>query len=1469
MNGKVVELIVKLTNVQEVKRDLNSLEQLRERLNNREISLKLNTNELRREKLSLERELDRLTNLKRDITFGQSGLKDTKAIIDRLSDALKRVQIEAERVRLDGGNDAALRRVANSLKEQIQHWREVDHAVKNAEQGVRGYDQQIAATKASIQDVNRQLNESANTSRELSMAQKAVNDEIKARKNEEREAAKETAESAKQAKAVAAAYREVRSSMLQSADNIKQLRAEQLKKDFEEAWTALQKLNQEYDAFQRKQVEAAAKPGQIIQQIGAGITGIGNALKRVSGIFTDTNITGALKRLATVSAATMFTQNWKDAFTRYDILSTYSDYLDMVGVSAEQAGESLAKLNAGIQGIPIGLSDVAYQARMYQMYVDDLERATNLAIGLERALVAGGANEQMRNTARYEIDRLLSAGELSTTRQYRALMQGLGVSSRYLREEMGYGDLTNAQFIKQLFEKEISGDELIKGIEKLASSDKLNHAIEVYRTTIESGLSNIKFAITRGKANILEALNSSLESGTGKDISGWLYAIRDAINEVYASATNWVKMNPEQISSFMNTLVRIFDRLRDIDFARIIEGVLNGFERLVDVLVGMSEKIPDGLFEDFFVFSTVYAGPIGTGLQIIGSALQKFGAALSTVMVALTAYNVHAVFVGAQTLTLGAALAKLAPAIPVLMGLAAAILAVKNAMDGTDIAVAKFGFKLRDLEQHANRVKTAVETATNYKPTDLGEAAQALDRAKELISNIRFGNDVAASVRELTELFPELDIAVDSTTGKISEASKEALKGADAFVEYQTALKKLDTVKTDTTDIQTNIRLVNEQIEDTLENLDKLRKKRDEEKARATGSYEFSSYELIGLEKQIQKEEGYLQNLLSAREKLGRDAQTVGQRKNDAERVILEMAAKIPGFVGQSAEDALAAIDEANTKLSKLQEENKKFQENLRKALDDMFSGFGAYEAPDAVDFADLEKNLNDQVAAFEKFLDDISEIRKYLITNPNAGLASYVDSLYQQGDSASIAAIAQKLAEKDYETLQELGDKYGEFMAEKELETQRSAIIAALAKYGPEEVIKQYTSGQLSYGGDLEKVILEYYENLDKKLTNKKLVQDLLKGGKTEVGTDPSALLHPEKKFEFNLSDYLYMGNPTETGEKIAENSSEAIEEAKRQLEAKLKESGSLISSITGISDEDFEKQKAEYAQKAKELVEAIVGGMAEATAQISSDEEGLAGGIQKADEAFKIILDEAFPPFVDAVTELASAVENFATNGFGILKTTADEATEAIDKLREAIENLASIMSQKLSVLAEFTRYLEAVKLMAQNAEDAVNDLKDAIDALQDKTITISVNIEGAEGLGDLGGGGGDGGGGGSTPHTGGLIGADGGVRYYAKGGLLSRLFKPVGTDTIPAMLTPGEYVMRRGAVEQLGVPFLQRLNRMDIAGALDNLMHRFYRPSQAAYNVVNSSDNRAWNVTVNNYQSTEDFTYRVAAHFAHALG
>ena len=43
---------------------------------------------------------------------------------------------------------------------------------------------------------------------------------------------------------------------------------------------------------------------------------------------------------------------------------------------------------------------------------------------------------------------------------------------------------------------------------------------------------------------------------------------------------------------------------------------------------------------------------------------------------------------------------------------------------------------------------------------------------------------------------------------------------------------------------------------------------------------------------------------------------------------------------------------------------------------------------------------------------------------------------------------------------------------------------------------------------------------------------------------------------------------------------------------------------------------------------------------------------------------------------------------------------------------------------------------------------------------------------------------------------------------------------TDTVPARLTPGEFVIKRESAEMLGMPFLEKLNSVSDGAAHDNI-------------------------------------------------
>lgn len=119
-----------------------------------------------------------------------------------------------------------------------------------------------------------------------------------------------------------------------------------------------------------------------------------------------------------------------------------------------------------------------------------------------------------------------------------------------------------------------------------------------------------------------------------------------------------------------------------------------------------------------------------------------------------------------------------------------------------------------------------------------------------------------------------------------------------------------------------------------------------------------------------------------------------------------------------------------------------------------------------------------------------------------------------------------------------------------------------------------------------------------------------------------------------------------------------------------------------------------------------------------------------------------------------------------------------------------------------------------------DKINRIQTAIDSLRGKSVDITINETTVK----------------KTKHAehGGLI------EYHSTGGVVGRRsFASLGTDTIPAMLTAGEYVLKRSVSSMLGKQFLDNLNQMNLTQALKALA------GHTGNSVVNNTTN---NITQN---------------------
>lgn len=138
--------------------------------------------------------------------------------------------------------------------------------------------------------------------------------------------------------------------------------------------------------------------------------------------------------------------------------------------------------------------------------------------------------------------------------------------------------------------------------------------------------------------------------------------------------------------------------------------------------------------------------------------------------------------------------------------------------------------------------------------------------------------------------------------------------------------------------------------------------------------------------------------------------------------------------------------------------------------------------------------------------------------------------------------------------------------------------------------------------------------------------------------------------------------------------------------------------------------------------------------------------------------------------------------------LKTKVDKTTGKIKEAKDKVKGNDPKDVDTSKITEEGNKIQEALSSLTNSVANAVTSIFNSTPK--------SVKGIGKKGTGVVLGG---------FRSNGGII-----PEYHSDGDIIGVDWKPKGTDTVPTMLTPGEYVLRKKAVESLGLNFLNNLNK-----------------------------------------------------------
>lgn len=284
----------------------------------------------------------------------------------------------------------------------------------------------------------------------------------------------------------------------------------------------------------------------------------------------------------------LMTQNMDRAIQRIDTMDNFPKVMQNFGVSADEASESIKRIDKSVQGLPTSLDQAVAGVQDLFMVTKDLKESENLfkAVNDSAMVFANGSTEAVDRFI-YGYKQALSAGKVSAQdfNQMNEAIPGLmskvaekmGVTYKELKEGLSNGSISIEQFNSALKSLDTEGVGAMEALEKSAHTATGG---------IQTSIANMKTAFARGVAGIIKSVDGALEpfggltgviTKLGKIGEETFKVIGEALKEVLPMLIDVAKKVMPVIMKAMEKLAPVLQKLG--------EALLPAIQKIIDALL--------------------------------------------------------------------------------------------------------------------------------------------------------------------------------------------------------------------------------------------------------------------------------------------------------------------------------------------------------------------------------------------------------------------------------------------------------------------------------------------------------------------------------------------------------------------------------------------------------------------------------------------------------------------------------------------------------------------------------------------------------------------------------------------------------------------------------------------------------------------------------------------------------------------
>lgn len=222
-----------------------------------------------------------------------------------------------------------------------------------------------------------------------------------------------------------------------------------------------------------------------------------------------------------------------DAVKRVDTLNNFPKVMSNLGIGSSAATKSINYLSTKLQGLPTAVDDAASAVQRFTSANSNVEASTKMFLALNNAILAGGASADTQATALEQLSQAYAKGKPDMM-EWRAAMTAMPAQLKQIAMAMGYVDASALG--EALRSGKVSMNEFMATVSKLNTQGVggFKSFEEQARNStggIQTSIMNLKTAIVRGMANIIDAIG---QSNIANFFSGVARVIGTAANYVAA-----------------------------------------------------------------------------------------------------------------------------------------------------------------------------------------------------------------------------------------------------------------------------------------------------------------------------------------------------------------------------------------------------------------------------------------------------------------------------------------------------------------------------------------------------------------------------------------------------------------------------------------------------------------------------------------------------------------------------------------------------------------------------------------------------------------------------------------------------------------------------------------------------------------------------------------------------------------------